>query len=276
LKWVFACPDWEDRIRQGRSLIPDLPLNQREARRAVGISHFVITQRGHELLAQNPTKIDNSVLRQFPEFIAFQTGKSTDNEPFETAISAAVPAQASDGEEPTPEESIDRAAAMLDEELRSQLLDRINETSPHFFEQLVIELIVKMRYGGSKEAVAERLGKSGDEGIDGVVNQDPLGLDIVYIQAKRYGTDNVVGRERIQQFSGALAGKAASKGVFVTTSSFTKGAVDYAKKVQQKIILIDGEELTRLMIRYGVGVRTEREIQIKKTDSDYFESEEEP
>ena len=238
-------------------------------------SHFVITERGHQLLTEYPTKIDNSVLRQFPEFIAFQTSKSIDEKSPETATSVVVPAQVADEEEATPEEGIDEAATRIDKNLRSQLLDRISETSPRFFEQLVIDLIVAMGYGGSREIVAERLGRSGDEGIDGVVNEDPLGLDIVYVQAKRYGRDNVIGRERIQQFSGALAGQAANKGVFVTTSSFTRGAVDYANKVQQKIVLIDGDELTRLMIRYGVGVRTERVIQIKKIDLDYFESEDE-
>jgi restriction system protein len=145
--------------------------------------------------------------------------------------------------------------------------------SPEFVEQLVVDLIVAMGYGGSREIVAQRLGKSGDQGIDGVVNEDPLGLDVVYIQAKRYEKDNTIGRERIQQFSGALAGQGATKGVFVTTSSFSKGAIDYAARVQQKIVLIDGEELARLLIRYGVGVRTERKIEIKKLDTDYFDIE---
>lgn len=128
-----------------------------------------------------------------------------------------------------------------------------------------------MGYGGSRSAVAKRLGKSGDEGIDGVVNEDPLGLDVVYLQAKRYAADNTIGRERIQQFAGALVGQGASKGVFVTTSSFSKGAIEYAIKVPQKIVLIDGKELTRLMVQYGVGVRTERTIEIKRLDVDYFD-----
>ncbi|HEX3064944.1 MAG TPA: restriction endonuclease, partial [Dongiaceae bacterium] len=176
-------------------------------------------------------------------------------------------------ESDTPEEAIDDAALKIDSLLRSQLLARIADGSPTFFEQVVVDLIVAMGYGGSREIVAQRLGKSGDEGIDGVVNQDPLGLDVVYIQAKRYAKDNTIGRERIQQFSGALTGQGAGKGVFVTTSSFSKGAIEYAVRVSQKIVLIDGEELARLMIRYNVGVRSERTIDIKKLDTDYFEGE---
>ena len=232
-------------------------------------SHFVVTERGKELLAKYPTRIDGSVLRQFPEFVAFQTPKSS---PVEQDRAEPLDSKATD-EPGTPEESIERAETKINNHLRSQLLERIGEVSPTFFEQLVVDLIVAMGYGGSREIVAQRLGKSGDGGIDGVVNEDPLGLDVVYIQAKRYDKDNTIGRERIQQFSGALAGQGATKGVFVTTSSFSKGATEYATRVQQKIILIDGEELSRLMIRYGVGVRTERKIEIKKLDTDYFDGD---
>lgn len=138
----------------------------------------------------------------------------------------------------------------------------------------MVDLIVAMGYGGSRNSVAARLGKSGDEGIDGIVNEDPLGLDVVYLQAKRYAVGNTIGRERIQQFAGALVGQGAQKGVFVATSSFTKGAIDYANKVPQKIVLIDGEELTRLMVQYGVGVRIERTVEIKRIDADYFDDSE--
>jgi restriction system protein len=158
--------------------------------------------------------------------------------------------------------------------LRAQLLDRIRDLSPAFFERLVVDLIVAMGYGGTRQSVAQRLGKSGDEGIDGVVNEDPLGLDVVYIQAKRYAPDNTIGRERIQQFAGALVGQGASKGVFVTTSSFSRGAIEYAQRVPQRIILVDGSKLTRLMLQYGVGVRIERTIDLKRIDLDYFEEAE--
>jgi len=153
------------------------------------------------------------------------------------------------------------------------LLENILQASPEFFERLVIDLLVAMGYGGSRSDAAKKLGKSGDEGIDGVINEDPLGLDVVYIQAKRYAPGNTIGREKIQQFSGALVGQGASKGIFVTTSSFTSHARSYVVGIPQRIILIDGDELTNLMLRFGVGVRTEQVLEIKRLDLDYFEPE---
>jgi restriction system protein len=164
----------------------------------------------------------------------------------------------------TPDDTIQLAEEAISASLRAQLLDRIRDLSPAFFERLVVDLIVAMGYGRTRQSVAQRLGKSGDEGIDGVV----------YIQAKRYAPDNTIGRERIQQFAGALVGQGASKGVFVTTSSFSRGAIEYAQRVPQRIILVDGAELTRLMILYGVGVRIERTIDLKRIDLDYFEEAE--
>jgi restriction system protein len=235
-------------------------------------SHFRVTDRGRALLKNLPDKIDVKALKQFPEFMAFHApGPATEagipGEP-PTSPVGQMPA---DLPEVTPEEAIEGAEEAIRATLSGQLLSRIAELSPAFFERLVVDLIVAMGYGGSRQTVAKRLGKSGDEGIDGVVNEDPLGLDMVYIQAKRYAADNTVGRERIQQFAGALVGQAASKGVFVTTSSFTKQAKDYAEKVPQRIVLIDGAELTRLMLQYGVGVRTERVVEIKRLDLDYFD-----
>ena len=171
----------------------------------------------------------------------------------------------------TPEEAIQSAEEAIRDNLRGLLLDRIRELSPAFFERLVVDLIIGMGYGGTRASVVQKIGKSGDEGIDGVINEDPLGLDVIYIQAKRYAPENTIGRERIQQFAGALVGQGASKGVFVTTSSFSRGAIEYASRVPQKIILLDGAELTRLMIQYGVGVRTERTVEIKRVDIDYFD-----
>lgn len=231
-------------------------------------SHFRVTERGKQLLLEHPTRIDVRVLRQFPEFVAFQTPAqdgSSQEEP------EATPAALEDIATETPEEKIQAAEEAIAASVRSQLLERISELSPAFFERVVVDLIVAMGYGGTRNSVAKRLGKSGDEGIDGVVNEDPLGLDVVYIQAKRYAPENTIGRERIQQFAGALVGQGASKGVFVTTSSFSRGATDYAQRVPQRIILIDGSELSRLMVQYGVGVRTERIIEIKRIDLDYFE-----
>ena len=230
-------------------------------------SHFVITDRGKKLLAENSERINVAVLRQFPEFVAFQTPKvSNDGETAIEVQDVALPQTTA-----TPEEAIQQAETQISNNLKSQILERISALSPTFFERLVVDLIVARGYGGSRNSVAQRLGKSGDEGIDGIVNEDPLGLDVVYLQAKRYAADNTIGRERIQQFAGALAGKRATKGVFVTTSSFSKGASDYVNTISQKIVLIDGEDLTRLMVQYGVGVRVERTVEIKRIDADYFD-----
>ena len=176
-------------------------------------------------------------------------------------------------EQSTPEEAIQAAEIQIVESLRSDLLERIGEMAPAFFEQLVVDLIVAMGYGGSRSNVAKRIGRSGDEGIDGIVNEDALGLDVVYIQAKRYARGNTIGREQIQQFTGALVGQGAMRGVFFTTSTFTRPAVEYAERVPQRIILIDGDKLTQLMIQYGVGVRVERTIEIRRVDLDYFVQE---
>jgi restriction system protein len=226
----------------------------------------VVTDRGRELLAHYPDRIDGSVLQQFPEFLAFKSRENVG--PSEVA---EVPEQRGDEGPDTPEETIQAAEETIRTALSAQLLERIRELPPAFFERLVVDLIVAMGYGGTRERVVQRLGKAGDEGIDGVVNEDPLGLDVVYIQAKRYAPENTIGRERIQQFAGALVGQGASKGVFVSTSSFSRGATEYAGRVPQRIILIDGTELARLMIQYGVGVRTERAVEIKRLDLDYFE-----
>lgn len=229
-------------------------------------SHFQITARGSQLLAEHPQRIDAKTLRQFPEFVAFQTPKS--DAASDSVSTSVVEIESSTV---TPEEAVQIAVSQISATLKNQLLVRIWELSPSFFERLVVDLVVAMGYGGSRDSVVQKLGKSGDEGIDGIVNEDPLGLDVVYIQAKRYAADNTIGRERIQQFAGALVGQGASKGVFVTTSTFSKGAVEYANRVPQRIILIDGETLTRLMVQYSVGVRIERTIELKRVDLDYFD-----
>jgi restriction system protein len=234
-------------------------------------SQFIITDRGRELLKKYPNRIDVSILNQFPEFVAFRS-KHLD-EGNQSGSTQAVPPQSIGSA--TPEEAIEAAEEEISQNLRSQLLERILELSPAFFEQLVLDLIVGMKYGGAKGALAERTGGSGDEGFDGIINEDPLGLDKIYLQAKRYAKGNTVGRPMIQQFTGALAGKGASKGVFITTSSFATPAIAFSKQVPQRIILIDGEELARLMVQYDVGVRIERTVEIKRIDLDYFEESEE-
>lgn len=235
-------------------------------------SHFRITARGKQLLEQNPTRIDNTVLRQFAEFLAFQ--RPRDAGPAAPEEIAATNVDVIDART-TPEELIQEAEAEISEDLQAQLLDRIAQQSPAFFERLVVDLLVAMGYGGSRGRVVQRLGRPGDEGIDGVINEDALGLGVVYVQAKRYAAANTIGREQIQQFAGALVGKGATKGVFVTTSAFSRGAVDYPRTIPHlRIVLIDGQELAKLMVQYNVGVRIERTVEVKKIDLDYFEPDE--
>lgn len=226
-------------------------------------AHFRITDRGLKLLQDYPDKIDTKVLRQFPEFIAFHSPKTNSKVAEAEAIAHA--------RAPTPDEAIGEALAEIQERLEDELIDRIVEKSPSFFEALVVDLIVKMGYGGSRENVVQRIGKSGDQGIDGIVNEDPLGLDVVYIQAKKYKRDASIGRETVQSFAGALDGKLATKGIFVATCSFTPAARGFVESVSKRIVLIDGQKLVQLLIQYGVGVRVERDIQIKRIDLDYFD-----
>jgi restriction system protein len=153
------------------------------------------------------------------------------------------------------------------------LLNKVIELSPTFFERLVVELLVKMGYGGSIKDAGKAVGKSGDEGIDGTIKEDKLGLDIIYIQAKRWKAGNVVGRPELHKFVGALAGQGAKKGIFITTSNFTKEALDYTPKNETKIVLIDGEQLAQLMIDYNLGCATQQTYELKKIDSDYFGEE---
>jgi restriction system protein len=169
----------------------------------------------------------------------------------------------------TPEEQIDRAIANLDEALNDELLEHLRTVDPFRFEQIVIDLLFSMGYGGSREEAAKVTKKSGDEGIDGIINEDRLGLDVIYVQAKRW--QNTVGRKEIQSFVGALAGKQANKGVFITTSDFASTATEYAQMVTQKVILIDGLRLADLMIEHNIGISITRTISLKRIDSDYFE-----
>lgn len=171
----------------------------------------------------------------------------------------------------TPEEMIDEAVGTLADNLRSELLDHLSQVNPYRFERVVIDLLIAMGYGGSRAEAAEVTKKSGDEGVDGLIKEDRLGLDVIYVQAKRW--KNPVGRNEIQNFVGALAGKQANKGVFITTSTFIPSARDFAKAVPQKVILIDGERLTSLMIEHGIGVSITRMIEVKRIDSDYFEED---
>jgi restriction system protein len=227
---------------------------------------FVITQTGLDTLNKNPERIDAKYLRQFPSFLEFQNTSRNDTETEEetTAISA---------HEQTPEESLDKAYQRIRKSLASELLNRVVDLSSTFFERLVVELLVKMGYGGSIKDAGKAIGKSGDEGIDGTIKEDKLGLDIIYIQAKRWKPGNVVGRPELHKFVGALAGQGAKKGIFITTSNFTKEALGYTPKNETKIVLIDGEQLAQLMIDHNLGCTTQQIYELKKIDSDYFGEE---
>lgn len=226
---------------------------------------FVITDVGRLTLAKQPDRIDAKYLRQFPAFLEFQNASRNDNET-EEITSVAVNDQ-------TPEESLDKAYQRIRKSLASELLNKVVELPPAFFERLVVELLVKMGYGGSIKDAGKAMGKSGDEGIDGTIKEDKLGLDIIYIQAKRWKQGNVVGRPELQKFVGALAGQGAKKGIFITTSNFTKEALEYTPRNETKIVLIDGEQLAQLMIDYSLGCTTQQTYELKKIDSDYFGEE---
>jgi restriction system protein len=224
---------------------------------------FQITDRGKDLLIQNPTKINIKFLNQFPEHIDFLNSKK-DNDKSEPEIIEIS--------ETTPQESIEFGYQKIRKELELELLNRVKSCSPDFFERLVVDLLVKMGYGGSRRDAGRAIGKSGDGGIDGIIKEDKLGLDIVYIQAKRWD-NTVVGRPEIQKFVGALHEQRARKGVFITTSRFSQEAREYVSIIDSKIVLIDGQELAQLMIDNHVGVSTVSIYEIKKIDSDYFTDE---
>lgn len=171
----------------------------------------------------------------------------------------------------TPDELIDAAYNELNQSLADELIESMFVIDPYKFERLVVDLLFSMGYGGSRSEAAQVTKKSNDEGIDGIINEDRLGLDVIYVQAKRFQRETTIGRNHIQSFVGALAGKQANKGVFITTSAFKKTAIEYANSVAQKVILIDGGRLAELMIEHNIGVSTVRTVELKRIDSDYFE-----
>jgi restriction system protein len=234
-------------------------------------NRFIATEAGRKLLSQNPAKIDNELLLQYPSFQEFYRGGGSEgNKSITSDAHASTPALAATT---TPEEQIESAQLAVQSALRADLLQRILQNSPSFFEQVIVDLLVAMGYGGSHQNAAMQLGRSGDEGVDGVINEDRLGLDRVYVQAKRF-SEGSIGRPQVQGFVGSLVGRAATKGVFVTTSTFTQQAIEYAKNLPQRVILIDGQQLTDLMIEHDVGVRVIRAIQFKRIDEDFFAEDE--
>ena len=220
----------------------------------------VITQGGLDIVRQNlPERMDRNFLKQFPGYREKLGGgtKKPDSE------------QNNWRTESPPQEVLEEAYQSLKREVSSELLAQIKACSPSFFERIVVDLLVRLGYGGSLHDAGHSIGKSGDEGVDGIIKEDRLGLDIIYIQAKKW--ENTVSRPEIQKFAGALQGKRARKGVFITTSEFSQGAREYASGIETNIVLIDGEELAGLMIDYGVGVSTTNVYTVKKVDYDYFE-----
>lgn len=218
-----------------------------------------VTRRGLDALKQKPERIDPNFLRQYEQFRQFQ--KKKDKEEKATGDT--------DGSE-TPVESIDLQYKKLREVLASEVLEKVKKCSPQFFERLVIALLVKMGYGGSLKDAGQAIGGSGNGGVDGVIKEDKLGLDSIYVQAKRW-TDKSVGSPDIDQFAGALSKRKASKGIFITTSTFSKDALASVKDYGAKIVLIDGLQLAQFMIDYGVGVSIDHTYEIKKVDFDFFE-----
>lgn len=221
-----------------------------------------ITQRGKQVIEESPEFIDDSFLQKFPEFMEFKNTKRDTSQIVQMTINES---------RKTPEEIFEESYEKLEKTLISDILQAIKGCSPSFFETLVIDVLVKMGYGGTQRDAGQAIGKTGDEGIDGIIKEDRLGLDMIYIQAKRW--EGTVGRPEIQKFAGALQGHRAKKGIFLTTSSFSQEAQDYISRIESKIVLIDGEMLAQLMIENNVGVTPIRSYEIKRIDSDYFSDE---
>lgn len=230
--------------------------------------YFMITNLGMKLLDQNPSALSVKDLGKYPGYIAFKNRKkaatsSDQNDTIATAVEST-------DESTTARERINEAHAEILELLKGELLEKIVNESPAFFERLVVDLLVGMGYGGSSKDPGTHLGKSGDGGVDGVVALDKLGLEIIYVQAKKYGEGKTVGSADVRNFVGALVGNKANKGVFVTTSAFTKDALKYVETVTQRVILIDGARLTQLMIEHNIGVRADQTFEIKAIDENFF------
>lgn len=225
-------------------------------RRAVS----VITERGRHVLQEYPERVDLRVLGTFEDYREFRNRKKTRDDASEGDDDAP--------ESQTPEESLENAYLKVRQQIESELLSLIMDNPPDFLERVVVDLVVRMGYGGSRKDAGEALGRSGDEGIDGIIKEDPLGLDIIYLQAKRW--EGTVGRPEIQKFAGALQGQRARKGIFITTSGFSAEALNYVSMIDSKIILIDGARLAKLMFDHGIGVSSASTYDVKKIDSDYF------
>jgi restriction system protein len=230
-------------------------------------AHFRITEQGRQVLAAPPERIDIKYLNRFPSFLQFREGEG-ESENGDTASSPTADMFTT----LTPDEVMRNAHRQLEVALADELMQRIRSGTPAFFESLVVRLLVGMGYGGSVADISKALvGGTGDGGVDGVIDQDPLGLDRIYVQAKRYADGNTVGASAIRDFFGSLDRFKATKGLFVTASTFSSSARDTAGQLSKRIVLIDGDQLTRLMIRHGIGCRIEETLYVKKVDEEFFE-----
>lgn len=229
---------------------------------------FELTERGREIALDKDIEVNSKFLEQFDDFQDFRNRtRDTANDIVDTELNTLET-------ETTPDESLQAAHKRLNIALAANLLEATRNATPAFFEQLIVELFIAMGYGGTSEEAGRALGQSGDNGVDGVIDQDPLGVDQIYLQAKRYAATNKVGAGDIRDFFGALNIKKAQKGIFVTTSSFTADAVQTAKDLGSRIVLIDGAHLSTLMIRYNIGCRNKQVLHIKEIDEGYFEEAE--
>ena len=275
-----TAPSFDNRVGWARTY-----LKQAGLLNSVKRGYFQITDKGRELLSENPPQIDVSLLDRYEEFRDFPLRTlativdSAYYSPFlmfarrkdKPENRAQTPQVVEVVSRETPEDSLAAAYKSIRRDLELELLDQVKSSSPSFFERLVVDLLVKMGYGGSRQDAGKAIGRSSDEGIDGIIKEDKLGLDVIYVQAKRW--EATVGRPEIQKFAGALQGQRARKGVFITTSNFSREAEEYAFRIESKIILIDGDRLASLMVDNGVGVSTVGVYELKKVDTDYFEGE---
>jgi restriction system protein len=241
-------------------------LNKAGLLRIVRRGSYQLTEEGAALLKTKPASVTNETLARYPSFQAFVSREDTGGD--EATPAPTTPAERVD-QKTTPQERLEAAHQQLRRETEDQLLELVMKAPPAFFERLVVDLLVRMGYGGSVEDAGKALGRSGDGGIDGLIKEDPLGLDAVYIQAKRWQGN--VGRPEVQAFAGSLEGERARKGVFITTSGFTRDARDYVGRIDKRIVLIDGTRLAGLMFDHGVGVASVAAFEVKRVDSDYFE-----
>jgi restriction system protein len=249
---------FDNRVRWAAFYLRKAGLLERTGRGKIRIS-----ERGHQVLQTKPGRIDVKFLKQFAEFQEFQKGtKKAESEDVNVASEEA---------QSTPEETLEASYVNLRQTLAEELIERVKKCPPKFFEKLVVDLLVSMGYGGSRKDAGQAVGQSGDDGIDGIIKEDKLGLDVVYLQAKRW--EATVGRPTVQAFAGSLEGQRARKGVLITTSQFSQEAKDYVSRIEKKIILIAGEELAQLMIDHGIGVTEVRTYSVRKMDLDYFGEE---